>query len=358
MHDMHYIQELVNVFEYLFEGLEVQLVWFIKKRMRGDGFQRWHQDLEGNGTTAETIVVNIASIVARDELCQIEKIRESHRLMEGVLLGSIEESQQKKGDDQERDTIGEVGQMCNNVGDSEFLCDERHDTIREIGLLSKDQKKTPEKLKTSCSNGHWDDQNGLPDNKHDTFSTVEVESELLKTPPEQLVTCRTYVTQDDVSDTFKHDGDNVGNALGNVVLDVDNQKKPPEELLASATTDQVIMSFVPSLPPMILPNRDQQDALQGIWICHNCDAHCLATNKRCGNCKKWRAGERETVGRSKKATTKNVKKSAPKVTSPAVAGHKRKEAPPATIAIASKNATTSPLTGLNLGWDSLSKESE
>ena len=124
MHDMHYIQELVNVFEYLFEGLEVQLVWFIKKRMRGDGFQRWHQDLEGNGTTAETIVVNIASIVARDELCQIEKIRESHRLMEGVLLGSIEESQQKKGDDQERDTIGEVGQMCNNVGDSEFLCDE------------------------------------------------------------------------------------------------------------------------------------------------------------------------------------------------------------------------------------------
>jgi hypothetical protein len=64
-------------------------------------------------------------------------------------------------------------------------------------------------------------------------------------------------------------------------------------------------------------------------------------------CKKWRAGKRETVGRSKKATTKNVKKSAPKVTLPAVAGHKRKEAPPATIVIASKNATTSPLTGLN-----------
>jgi hypothetical protein len=55
---------------------------------------------------------------------------------------------------------------------------------------------------------------------------------------------------------------------------------------------------------------------------------------------------KQTVGHSKKAKTKNVK-SAPKVTSPAVAGHKRKEAPPATIAIASKNATTSPLTGLN-----------
>ena len=32
IHDMHYVQELVNVFEHLFEGLEVQLVWFIKKK--------------------------------------------------------------------------------------------------------------------------------------------------------------------------------------------------------------------------------------------------------------------------------------------------------------------------------------
>jgi hypothetical protein len=112
MHDMHYVQELVNVFEHLFEGLEVQLVWFIKKSRRGDGFQRWHQDLVGNGTTAATIVVNIASIVARDELYQIEKIRESHWLIEEVSLGIVEESQQKKGDDQDRDTIGEVGQKC------------------------------------------------------------------------------------------------------------------------------------------------------------------------------------------------------------------------------------------------------
>ena len=32
MHDMHYVQELVNMFEHLFESLEVQLVWFIKKQ--------------------------------------------------------------------------------------------------------------------------------------------------------------------------------------------------------------------------------------------------------------------------------------------------------------------------------------
>ena len=41
--------------------------------------------------------------------------------MKAPRLGSIEESQQKKGDDQERDTIGEVGQMCNKVGDSGFF---------------------------------------------------------------------------------------------------------------------------------------------------------------------------------------------------------------------------------------------
>ncbi len=156
MNDMHYVQELVNVFKHLFEGLEVQLVWFIKKRRRGDGFQRWHQDLVANATTAATIVVNIDFILAGDELYQIEQIRESHRLMEEVSvntssnnenesepgedrapnkaasgecikvncsafqfsaavkaprLGSVEESQQKKAfesgrcDDQERDTI-------------------------------------------------------------------------------------------------------------------------------------------------------------------------------------------------------------------------------------------------------------
>ncbi len=131
--------------------------------------------------------------------------------------------------------------------------------------MSKDQKKTPEKLMTSCSDRRWDDdQNCLPEDKHDTFGTVEVESALLITPLEHLAT--------------------------------NNRKSPPEELLASATTDQVVMSYVPSLPPMILPNRDQKDALQGIWICHNCDAHCQAKNKQCGNCKKWRAGKRETVG--------------------------------------------------------------
>jgi hypothetical protein len=35
-------------------------------------------------------------------------------------LGSVEEYKQKKGDDQECDTIGEVGQMCNKVGVTKY----------------------------------------------------------------------------------------------------------------------------------------------------------------------------------------------------------------------------------------------
>ncbi len=49
----------------------------------------WHQDLVGNGTTAATIVLNIDSIVAGDELNQIEQIRNSHRLMEAVLVNTV-----------------------------------------------------------------------------------------------------------------------------------------------------------------------------------------------------------------------------------------------------------------------------
>ena len=97
------------------------------------------------------------------------------------------------------------------------------------------------------------------------------------------MTGRTYARWDDVLDTFEHVGNKVGNTFGNAVLEVDNRKRPPEEILTSATTNQVIMPFVPSLPPMmILPNTDQQHTLQGIWICHNCDAYCQAKNRQCG----------------------------------------------------------------------------
>jgi archaeosine-15-forming tRNA-guanine transglycosylase len=67
------------------------------------------------------------------------------------------------------------------------------------------------------------------------------------------MTGRTYVHRDDVSDTFEHVGNKVGNTFGKFVLDVDSQKQPPNEILTSTTTD-IKMPFVPSIPPMVLSN--------------------------------------------------------------------------------------------------------
>jgi hypothetical protein len=107
--------------------------------------------------------------------------------------------------------------------------DARHDTFRTVGVECKALKTPPEKppkyLTTGCSNERRDyDQVGLCDAPDDTFVTVGVDCEVLKTPPEQLMTGRTYVHRDDVSDTFEHVGNKVGNTFGKFVLDVDSQK--------------------------------------------------------------------------------------------------------------------------------------
>ena len=73
---MRHVQELVTMFETIHHELEIESVWFIKKSRRGDGFQRWHQDLVGIGTTVATIVVNIDSVDKEDEEFEVEKIRQ------------------------------------------------------------------------------------------------------------------------------------------------------------------------------------------------------------------------------------------------------------------------------------------
>jgi hypothetical protein len=69
------VQQLVTLFETIHHELEIESVWFIKKSRRGDGFQRWHQDLVRNGTTVATIVVNIDSVDKEDEEFAVENIR-------------------------------------------------------------------------------------------------------------------------------------------------------------------------------------------------------------------------------------------------------------------------------------------
>ncbi len=81
---------------------------------------------------------------------------------------------------------------------------------------------------------------------------------------------RDDVLDDNVSGTDRHRDDDSEVVVSETF---DDRKRPPEGQFASSTTDHVVPSFMPSLPPF-------QDSLKGIWICHNCNAHCPAKNKR------------------------------------------------------------------------------
>jgi len=67
-HQLHHVKALVDIFENLYQQLEIESVWFIKKSRGGDGFQRWHKYLVGNGTVVATIVLNIDTQVQQPQL--------------------------------------------------------------------------------------------------------------------------------------------------------------------------------------------------------------------------------------------------------------------------------------------------
>ena len=56
---LRHVHTLVDTFEKLYPALQMETVWFIKKSLRGDGFQWWHHDLNGNGTVVATIVLTL-----------------------------------------------------------------------------------------------------------------------------------------------------------------------------------------------------------------------------------------------------------------------------------------------------------
>ena len=60
------VRNLVDYFEEKYPELQMDIVWFIKKSQIGDGFQRWHQDLNGNGTVVATIVLNIDAAIMEE----------------------------------------------------------------------------------------------------------------------------------------------------------------------------------------------------------------------------------------------------------------------------------------------------
>ena len=66
---LRHVRTLVDTFEGLYPELQMETVWFIKKSLRGDGFQRWHQDLNGNGTVVATIVLTLDTQPTMNQQC-------------------------------------------------------------------------------------------------------------------------------------------------------------------------------------------------------------------------------------------------------------------------------------------------
>ena len=396
LHDMHYVQELVNVFEHLFKGLEVQLVWFIKKRRRGDGFQRWHQDLVANATTAATIVVNIDSILAGDESYFIEQIRESHRIMEEVsanTTASNNENESERGKDQAPD---EAASGPNDENESEQGEDRAQNKTIELPNDQKDraQNKTIElpndQMTTACpdeAEETMSDNKGKQHKSGEMAEVVNVASYRFntadKTKPLGTVDSTANKAPLPDPDDRKHPPESVNEVIENLVIaskamDIDNRKRPPEIAnevmdIVVVTTEavdmhnqdyewktDVIVANVETPPskvshssnvakPPVPPSLPTMEDLRGIWICEHCDYHCDATKKRCSKCRKWRHGRRDNIGHGK-----NVKP-VPNQKQKSTAGRKRKDIPPATVvAITGNNGgdslggiSYSPLTGAN-----------
>jgi hypothetical protein len=102
---MPHVLELVTMFENIYHELEIESVWFIRKSRRGDGFQRWHQDLVGTGTTIATIVINIASVDKKDEEFEVENILRLNKDVIDVFQQCTEDAQEtvhKDKDEQQK----------------------------------------------------------------------------------------------------------------------------------------------------------------------------------------------------------------------------------------------------------------
>jgi hypothetical protein len=84
---LQHVCNLVLTFEVIYPELHIETVWFIKKSCHGDGFQRWHQDLNANGQVVATIVLNIDNIPTEEI---VDAIKESSSSSSSQSLSAYE----------------------------------------------------------------------------------------------------------------------------------------------------------------------------------------------------------------------------------------------------------------------------
>jgi hypothetical protein len=67
-----HVQQLINIFENLHDGIRVTEVWFLKKKDKGDGFENFHYDYKniggGSNDVSFTVNMNLGKLNAANDI--------------------------------------------------------------------------------------------------------------------------------------------------------------------------------------------------------------------------------------------------------------------------------------------------
>jgi hypothetical protein len=255
--------------------LSVDLVWLLRKQEEGDGFQGWHQDFSLGNRINKTFVVNVGSKETQNQDTPVS--------------------------------------FCNAFEAEEW---------EEVELYANSVFKNSE-----------DELHVEPVAIHVKNASVEVASNVLKPPA---------TTEQDKM--FKHEEQPMVNPTNNPSVTADYDNKPASSTLLEETVqtiqDPPVMhpSLEDNLPvtcinnPSILAEDDKKHAATCLeemlltmqqppfmhpslppfrssevaWICEFCDCNWPPSQKRCGNCNRWKGGKRTMRTLSKSKPKENI----------------------------------------------------
>ena len=291
---MPHVQELVTMFENIYRELQIESVWFIKKSRRGDGFQRWHQDLVGIGTTVATIVINIDSVDKKDEEFEVENICCLKKEVIDVFQQGPDDAEESINKDKGgQQKTNEVEHVRSSFRFSTANKAPHPDLVSEYACQANEHINNiaHSKSVTATEVVDIDDRKHLPESVNkvlENFVTASnaVDIDDRKRPPEIVnkVPENSAIATEAVDiDDSKHPQEivpllaqakaNIQNYEWNTHIIAANNKTPPSKVPHPSNMSQSEypdLAFVPSLPPMMQPPssaitvNDGGDSLGGI----------------------------------------------------------------------------------------------
>ena len=398
---LRHVRDLVDLFEKLYPELQMETVWFIKKSSRGDGFQRWHQDLNGNGTVVATIVLNIDSSPTEEIL---------HEFNQSSLLASSSSSSaaSSSSSSSESPLLSPVKEVTTSLVPGSVRSNKKSPVVFNNDTYILDGVVQQGKIKKTIGFMYDDDRDG--DYKPSGGSVSRGNS-----PRRSVISAMAEGTQDNAD--LDEQRRNFAEAQAERGTDVESPRQERshegrQETVAAASTTAIYQALYgtvttskfhfsvgaktpamstiehyakrqaemmmqsdnitpqksnvntpaqrvgPFLPPFL--GRMQGTVVESnnnTWICHGCDEEVSNSKKRC-KCGCWKGGVR---GPTKTQTKFEVKK-APnykKMAAPSNAkrsklpvdvkifGHDQVDASEGMVVIGDDLPTCSPLTGNN-----------